>query len=58
MKLQKMAGLVRQAEGLVKQKVHFVETFPLTDLFEKNASELLKEADALVAGQVSMMYFF
>ena len=54
MKLQKMAGLVRQADELVKQKVHFVETFPLADLFERNASELLKEADDLVAGQVSV----
>ncbi len=52
MKLQKMAGMVRQAEELVSQKVIFVEGFPLAKLFDNNASELLKEADILVASQV------
>ncbi len=55
MKLQKMSGMVRQAEELVSQKVIFVEGFPLAKLFDNNAAELLKEADILVASQVIML---
>ena len=51
-KLQKMAGLVDQVEELVKQKVQFVESFPVDDLLNEDAAELLKEADLLVASQV------
>ncbi len=53
MKLQKMAAMVRQTEKLVSQKIKFVESYPLTNLFDENVAELLKQADILVASQVS-----
>ena len=56
MKLQKMEGLVEQVEELVKQKIQFVENFPLDDLLNEDATELLKEADLLVASQVRKSY--
>jgi len=52
MKLQKMSTIVSQSELLVKEKFEFVENYPVDELFQQNAAQLLRDADKLVASQV------